>query len=351
VPFPQHLNITPGGTALDIELDSPRSAPNNQSAQTRRYRLHLPASYSTSNTTPHPLLLTFAGQFQPTWSIENYTKFSDDSVNPHAIAVYPEGVGNQYLGDPTTPPATEIDDLQFVADLLDALEAQFCVDRARVYATGFSNGASLTGLLACNDTVGGRFAALGAVGGAYYADGVLPEPRYGAGCTAAPGRVVPYLEIHGTEDRIVRYDGKNEPVGADTVPIPVWLEKVAELNGCVAAGPESAATLVPGLRGLDDVGGAALEHGTVQRLSWGCRNLTDLIVHYKVAGLGHGWPSTVYFGGILDEYRGGPTTWNASAVFAEWFGKWSLASSWGGVQIPGVTDVEAAGLVGRSMGE
>lgn len=50
------------------------------------------------------------------------------------------------------------------------------------------------------------------------------------------------------------------------------------------------------------------------------------MVHYKVEGLGHGWPSTVAVGGSLDEYRLGPTNWDASSVIGEWFGKWSRGS-------------------------
>ena len=37
-----------------------------------------------------------------------------------------------------------VDDLAFVEAVLDALQAEFCTDKARVYATGMSHGGMMT---------------------------------------------------------------------------------------------------------------------------------------------------------------------------------------------------------------
>ncbi|EME88951.1 uncharacterized protein MYCFIDRAFT_120730, partial [Pseudocercospora fijiensis CIRAD86] len=259
-------DLIPGAASINITLDSPLSSPN-ATLQKRQYRIHLPANYAASNDVAHPLLLTFNGQFQPTSSIENYTQFSLPSINPNAIAVYPEGIGNQFLGDPTTPNSSYINDVQFVSDVLDDLESKLCVDTNRIYATGLSNGGSMTGLLFCNGTVGGRFAALAGVAPAYYSDDKLTEPLYGAGCGKdRDGLIIPYMEIHGDVDKVVAYGGDNSPQ-ANTLPVPVYLAKIAELNGCE-----------------DDAKGI-LNGGNVTRYAWTCNDLEDVVVHYKVKGL------------------------------------------------------------------
>ncbi|KAF7192568.1 Feruloyl esterase B [Pseudocercospora fuligena] len=316
------IDLIPGAASINITIDSPLSSPN-ATLQKRQYRIHLPENYSTSNDVAHPLLLTFNGQYQSTRSIENYTQFSLPSINPNAIAVYPEGIDNQFLGDPAAPNSSYVNDVQFVSDVLDDLESRLCVDTNRIYGAGFSNGGGITGLLACNGTVGGRFAALAGVAAAYYLDESLTEPLFGTGCGKDRENVtIPYLEIHGDVDKIIAYDGDNLP-SPNTFPIPEFLGKIAKLNGC-----GTDVKSVGGLTGAESNQTQILNGGNVTRHAWTCDDLEDVVVHYKVKGLGHGWPSTTYFGGILDEYRNGPTTWNASAVIGDWFGRWSLKSSW-----------------------
>lgn len=59
-----------------------------------------------------------------------------------------------------------LDDVQFVADLLDDLRRALCVDPARVFVTGKSEGGGLTALPACRLPT--RIAAFGTVSGAFY---------------------------------------------------------------------------------------------------------------------------------------------------------------------------------------
>src|SRR5690606_20552243 len=76
-------------------------------------------------------------------------------------------------------------DLQFIAAVLDQVEAELCIDTSRVYATGLSNGAFMSSVLACS--MADRFVAVAPVAGVIH-----PE-----GCE--PSRPVPVLAIHGTE--------------------------------------------------------------------------------------------------------------------------------------------------------
>jgi polyhydroxybutyrate depolymerase len=109
------------------------------------------------------------------------------------IVVHPDGHdGVRLLG--TTGRGWDVGaskdrDTRFVTALLDHIEAGRCVDRARVFATGFSNGGFFSSLLAC--TLADRVAAVAAVGGA----------RALGDC--APARPVPILLLHGRADEIV----------------------------------------------------------------------------------------------------------------------------------------------------
>ena len=115
---------------------------------------------------------------------------------------------------------TAAQDLQFTWDLLVDVRARYCVDSARVYATGLSNGAGFVGaVLACNATVAGEFAALAPVAGAYYADARGPRDDPAA---CAPGRALtPLLEFHGGADGSVLYDG-GPGEGGYAPPVADW---------------------------------------------------------------------------------------------------------------------------------
>ena len=73
------------------------------------------------------------------------------------------------------------------------MEAHQCVDESRIYATGLSDGALFTSLLAC--TMANRFAAFAPVAGV-----VVNKP-------CDPGRRVPIIAFHGTADPILYFNG------------------------------------------------------------------------------------------------------------------------------------------------
>jgi len=85
--------------------------------------------------------------------------------------------------------------VKFVRDLLDAIEAKWCIDPKRVFATGMSNGGFFSHRLACE--VSDRIAAIAPVAGVL---GIPPQ-------SCNPGRAVPIIDFHGTGDPIVPYDG------------------------------------------------------------------------------------------------------------------------------------------------
>jgi polyhydroxybutyrate depolymerase len=163
--------VAAGGEECGYLVDAPASAPGD----------------------PRPLVLVFHGFGSDAGAMRAGLRLHEHGDLDRAVVVYPEGhegvrlLGTTGRGWDLTP--SEDRDGPFVAALLDRLEAERCVDRRRVYATGFSNGGFFANLLACR--LARRLAAAAPVGGADALDG----------CT--PARPVPILLLHGRADDVV----------------------------------------------------------------------------------------------------------------------------------------------------
>ena len=169
------------------------------SGTTRTYSIHTPSTYSP--TTPYPLIIGYHGSSSIGLFLEADTRLDSAQYTGSKIVVYPDGVGGAWAGANYSSTSVE-EDLQFTWDMLADIRASYCVDSARIYATGLSTGGGCVGTRACNDTVGGEFAAFAPGAGAFYTDaGGVPD-----GC--APARsVTPIMEFHGGADEDVFYDG------------------------------------------------------------------------------------------------------------------------------------------------
>jgi poly(3-hydroxybutyrate) depolymerase len=123
---------------------------------------------------------------------------------------------------PTDPYAGGIDDGLFVSDLLTAIQAGYCVDPARVWATGVSNGGSMVGYLAC--VLAGRIAAVAPVEGVFF--------QIPGGCH--PARPVAILDVHVRTDPVAPYAGvpaRGSPQYY-ALSIPMWLRAWAGWDRC-----------------------------------------------------------------------------------------------------------------------
>ncbi|KAH8712134.1 Alpha/Beta hydrolase protein [Phaeosphaeriaceae sp. PMI808] len=318
------VGLVSGGASINLTLHSANGGGN------RRYLLYLPEKYS--NDKPLPLIIALHAFTQTTKSMEDMTRFSYADTNNQNIAVYPEGINNVWLGDPGAPNSSVIDDRPFINDLLDEIESTICIDKRRIYTTGFSNGGGLSALLSCYPPTVNRVAAFSGVSAAYYTKKSLGYPLFEKEACSIGDRSppIPFLDIHGDSDGVIAYDGNNSRFDIDqngipdpdTLPIPQWLADMATRNGC----PAPANYTVGNHLATGDVVNASswLENGTIQMMAWTCNEQQDVVKGIYVKGLGHGWPSTVALGGIYEELRRGPTSWNASTLLTNWFSQWSL---------------------------
>jgi polyhydroxybutyrate depolymerase len=123
------------------------------------------------------------------------TGFDELADSRAFIAVYPDGI-DRHWNDGRATIKNPQDDVGFVAALLDQLETTYPVDRARIFATGISNGALFSERLGCD--LSERIAAIAPVAG------TLPENIVQS---CHPSRKVAVIQIDGTADPIMPFAG------------------------------------------------------------------------------------------------------------------------------------------------
>lgn len=212
------------GSSLELRRCEPRDTPPNDAewtlevnGVTRSALVHMPPDYDATSATP--IVLNFHGLGQQPENQKNFTRMNELADREGFIVLYPRGEG-EYLPWNAGPccggyGSSEHDDVAFVATLLDAIPERFCVDRRRVFATGFSNGAMLTHRLACE--LSDRIAAFAPVAG-----GLLEIP-------CEPARSVPLLHFHGSLDPLYPYGGN--PI-AGFPPVEDVVRGWAARSGC-----------------------------------------------------------------------------------------------------------------------
>ncbi|MET8978041.1 PHB depolymerase family esterase [Streptomyces sp. NPDC004539] len=185
----------------------------------------------------------------------------------------PDGYTWVIPGVPNTsgqyPSPDDRDDVLFLADTIDAISARLCVAENRVYATGFSGGARMTSLLACE--LPDRIAAIAPVAGLRAG---TPTPTGPDPTTCAPARPVPVLTFHGQADTVNPYDGGG--AGYWGYSVPTAFDTWAALDGCRTAPREHRLT----------------EHVTLTTHP-ACRAGSEVTL-YTVSDGGHTWPGSPY---------------------------------------------------------
>jgi polyhydroxybutyrate depolymerase len=216
--------------------------------------VHVPKAAKTGQALP--VVLAFHGSGGTGAFMAVYSGLQSLSDGQDFVAVFPSAARPHRRWvlaeeDPGGPA-----DLQFVEQLLDRVEAMVCVDAARIYATGVSNGGGMAARLGCE--LSSRLAAIAPVAGGYSTlDSCHPAHRLSV------------LEIHGTADKVVPYQGK-PPDGRGSVP------------GFLA-----------GWRGFDRCAAKPQQHryGPATELYlWSPCADGSQVEHLKIYGGGHAWP-------------------------------------------------------------
>jgi polyhydroxybutyrate depolymerase len=191
----------------------------------------------------------------------------------------------QALGAPTqwsTAMTPDNPDVAFLGSMLDEVAAATCIDLARVYATGLSDGGIMSSILACR--MGDRIAAVGLVAG-------ITHP---AGCS--PGRAMPAIVFWGKQDVVLPYCGGLGPAVVALLrgdPVDPSAEPACPPQSIVGFPPvEDVVRTWVSEDGCDPTprivdAGAGVE----ERLFGGCRD-GAIVRFYVVADGGHSWPGS-----------------------------------------------------------
>ncbi len=243
----------------------------------RSYLVHIPASYDHAKK--WPVVVMFHGGGGTAKDAMSETGWTAKADKEGFLSVFPEGTRS----DPTRPPRfrgnpqswndgskrpqvraarREVADVEFVSMMLSDLKRRYSVDERRIYATGFSNGASMTFRVARE--LSPLIAAVAPVAGA---DWLADE---------TPTRPVPLLYFTGTADPGNPFEGGEVRIGSWSFgkkpPTREMIGRWVKLHGC----PE-----VP--RVVYDKDGA-------QGVAYGLPGQPAKVVLYTIAGHGHHWP-------------------------------------------------------------
>ncbi len=236
----------------------------------REYILYIPDGYT--GATAVPLLFNFHGFGSTASEQMAYGDFRPIADSEGFLLVHPQGtlfagITHWNVGGWTT--GSTVDDVGFTEALLDALSLEYNIDATRVYSTGMSNGGYMSFLLACQ--LSERFAAIASVTGS-----MTPETYD----EANPQHPTPILQIHGTADSVVPYEGTVWSKSIDEV-IEYWVD----YDNC---DPLPVITALPD---IDPEDGSTVEHIVYYDGDNGVA-----VEHFKVIGGDHTWPGNAYGG-------------------------------------------------------
>jgi polyhydroxybutyrate depolymerase len=236
----------------------------------REYILYVPEMYTPGEAVP--LILNFHGYTSNAFEQLNYGDFRPIADTAGFIVVHPQGtvdvLGNTHFN--VGWGTSQIDDLGFTAALIDSLSASYSINQDRIYSTGMSNGGFMSYHLACE--MSDRIAAIASVTGTMN----INQPA-----TCSPAHPMPVMEIHGTADATVPYNG-NIIFGTTPAAVAYWVN----YNECEST---PAITSIPDTDGGD---GCTAEH---QVYTGG--NNGSSVEHYKIINGEHTWPGSA-FGGV-----------------------------------------------------
>jgi polyhydroxybutyrate depolymerase len=259
----------------------------------RTYHVHVPPSYDPKKPTPVVLALHGAGMNGTMMKV--FTGLDKKADEAGFIVVYPDGtgVGGLFLvwnaGSFGNLGGKNVNDVAFMAALLDDLAKIANVDAKRVCAAGMSNGAMMAYRLAAE--LSERIAAIAPVAGTM----VISK--------CEPKRPVSVIHFHGTKDALVPF-GSSERKGGRAGPfrsVDGSVEAWVKANGCKAE-PETTVVADGKEDGLK-----------VTRKVYGGGKDDAEVTLYVIDGGGHTWPGTNAFPGFL-----GGTTLRISANDLMW---------------------------------
>ncbi len=290
------VDIQPGESGCGVPAEPGRSTVSfGFEGRDRVYELVVPAGYEPDR--PTPLVLNWHGLGSNGPDQLGFSEYQALADREGFLVAAPTGVpgpgqdANSWeLTDDDDPTR---DDLAFARAVLDRIIATTCVDEARVYTTGLSNGGYFSSRLVCE--LADRITAAASIAALHHPD------------DCRPSRPVPYLGFHGVDDEVVPYDGGGFSSLAPDVRIELFEAVIPDEFGQFAVtfgcDPSPVAETVS-----DDV--------TAFRYR-GCPDDVEA-VFYRLDNSGHTWPGSTVSLAISQAAGLGVTNTDVNASELSW---------------------------------
>jgi polyhydroxybutyrate depolymerase len=233
---PPHPAVKPAAGDHEIHLD--------HAGDERRALLHAPKQFRPGR--PVPLVIALHGRPSSAEELRRVTALDTTADAKGFLVAYPDARDGSWNA---LECCDGVDDVGFLKALVAELVKTWSVDPARVYVTGFSNGASMSYRLAveASDIV----AAIAPVSGGFYGGPADTDPGY------RPRVPIPVLSVVGERDRYLN---------------------------AFRAGQQRWN------RNLQCVPGSPAAVGAASRTTAHCADGSE-VIDYTVAGMDHQWPA------------------------------------------------------------
>lgn len=274
----------------------------------RSYILYVPATYSPGS--PAPLVINFHGYTSNANQQMFYGDFRMIADTAGFLLVHPMGTldinGQPYWNANW---GGIVDDIGFTGALIDSLASEYNIDLNRVYSTGMSNGGFMSYTLACE--LSNRIAAIASVTGTM---------NFNQSLSCNPQHPMPVMEIHGTADPTVPYNGIAGSIESIDNTLGYWVS----FNQC------DTPAIVTNVPDIDTLDGCTAEHHLYQNGINGVE-----VEHYKIINGAHTWPGAPI---VI-----GTTNYDIDASFKIWefFAKYDIK---GRISSTGIDHLNENGL-------
>lgn len=246
--------------------------------ENREYYQFIPSNYNSSENAPLVIILHGIGGFASDYA--NYG-LNDLADTARFIPVYLQGKANAFgqnsWNNGTALINSTADDLAFISAIIDSIDVNYNIDRHRVYMVGISMGAIMTykAIHHMSDKIAASVCHIGTMSDEEIAN---YNPTY-------PN---PNMQVHGTLDAIVPYDGT--PLLSLSL-VPTTISKLKTSNGW--NGTDSTIINIP-----DNVQDGI----TIERVIY---ETTTPLEHWKMTGAGH-----IFLFETINDTSGMVITWD-----------------------------------------
>ena len=198
--------------------------------------VYVPADYDPA--VPTPVILLLHGYTNTGPEVEAYVRLAPLVDEYGFIYVHPTGT-NDVIGNPFWNATdaccnlfgSSVNDSAYLRGIINTLQATYTVDARSIHIAGHSNGGFMAHRMSCEhaDVV----ASIASLAGA----------AYNSVAACVPSEPVHVLQIHGTSDSVINYNGGCIPFGGCYPSAVGTAQRWAQINACGTAGVPTGETI------------------------------------------------------------------------------------------------------------